>query len=138
MNPKVAQSIFVALNIFSIFAVAYVAYDFIDVSSAVKKKEDFIPFDTGAYYLLLMSVFWVFSVIQYAGINNKYSNILKHANQIVVFWFVLMLALANLIPYYLTNKLDEAGYKKCKDPAEISRVAKGESLVYIKSSECKY
>jgi len=44
-------------NIFAIFSIAYVVYDFVEVNRAINEKEDFINFDTGTYYLLLMSMF---------------------------------------------------------------------------------
>jgi hypothetical protein len=70
------------------------------------------------------------SIIQYVGLKNKNAKILKIANQILVFWFVLMILLANLIHYYLSNKLEDAGYTKCDAPREISRTVKGESSYY--------
>lgn len=132
MSQKTAQIIFVILNILSVFAVAYAVYDFTSIITAIEKKEELIPFDSGTYYLLLMSVTWVLSIIQYLGLKNKYSRLLRLANQTLVIWFVFMLLLANLIPNFLSNKLEEAGYSKCDDPREISRVAKGESSYYLK------
>ena len=134
MTQKTAQIIFVIFNLIAILAIAYSAYDFISVSDAVEKREDVVPFDSGTYYLLLMSLFWVLSIIQYAGLKNKQASLLKYGNQISVGWFLFMLLLANLIPNYLSNKLEDAGYIKCVDPQEISRVAKGESNLYIKGS----
>jgi hypothetical protein len=118
MNQKVAQWIFVVLNIFAIFAIAYVAYDFVEVNRAINEKEDFINFDTGTYYLLLMSVFWVLVVVKYTGLRNEHSKLVRYATQIGVYWFVLMLVLvlANLIPYYITHQFEVAGFTKCKDP----------------------
>lgn len=132
MSQKTAQIIFVILNILSVFAVAYTVYDFTNIIIAIEKKEELIPFDSGTYYLLLMSVTWVLSIIQYLGLTNKYSRLLRFANQTLVIWFVFMLLLANLIPNFLSDKLVEAGYSKCDDPREISRVAKGESSYYLK------
>jgi len=131
MTQKTAQLIFTVLNILAIFAVMYAALDFINITFAIKTSQNKIPFDSGNYYFLLMSVFWVMSFIQYAGLKKK-QRIVKFANQILVIWFVFMIILANLIPYYLTNKLDEAGYTQCDDPDEISRTARGESSYYIK------
>lgn len=71
MTQKSAQVIFIIFNFLAIFSVTYAAYDFINITSAVKKQEEIIPFDSGTYYLLLMSVFWLLSVIQYAGLKNK-------------------------------------------------------------------
>jgi len=133
MTQKTAQVIFIIFNILAIFSVTYALYDFINITSAVKKQEEIILFDSGTYYLLLMSVFWVLSLIQYAGLKNKLASLLKYANQALLAWFLMMILLANLIPGYLSDKLEAAGYTKCDDPREISRVSKGESSFYIKS-----
>jgi len=135
MNQKLAQTIFVVLNVLSVCAVAYVVYDFFNVITAIEVEAELVPFDSGTYYFLLMSVFWVLSVIQYVGLKNKHAKMLKFGNQILVFWFVMMILLANIIPYYLVNKLEVAGYMKVKDPREISRVAKGESSFYIRKTD---
>ena len=133
MTQKTAQVIFIIFNILAIFSVTYAIYDFINITSAVKKQEEIIPFDSGTYYLLLMSVFWVLSLIQYTGLKNKLASLQKFANQALLAWFLTMILLANLIPAYLSDKLETAGYTKCDDPREISRVSKGESSFYIKS-----
>lgn len=130
MNQKTTQFFFVTLIILSVFVVAYVVYDFITVTNAVEVKNSVILFDSGTYYLLLMSIFWVLGVIQYSGLRNKESKILKFGNQVIVIWFIFTLLLANLIPLYLANKFEEAGYVKCKDIREISRVSRGESIIY--------
>lgn len=134
MTQKTAQIIFLAFNFIAILAVAYAVYDFIRVTAAVDRSEEVLPFDSGTYYLLLMSVFWVLSIIQYVGLKNKHARLVKYSNQILIGWFLSMLLLANLIPNYLSNKIEDAGYIKCIDPREISRVSKGESILYIKGS----
>jgi len=133
MTQKTAQLIFIIFNIIALFAVAYTIYDFINVINAIEAQVRVIPFDSGTYYLLLMSVFWVLSIIQYAGLKNKQARLLKYGNQFLVAWFLLMLLLANLIPSYLSSTLEKADYVKCVDPREISRIAKGESSYYTKN-----
>ncbi|HEY9051240.1 MAG TPA: hypothetical protein VIQ03_06825 [Gammaproteobacteria bacterium] len=132
MTQKTAQIIFIIFNILAVVAVGYAAYDFINIISSIQTDKDVIPFDTATYYLLLMSVFWVLSLIQYKGIRNEKAKILKYANQLLIAWFLIMLMLANLIPYYLTHKLEEAGYVGCDDPREVSRVGRGASYLYFK------
>jgi len=135
MKQKTAQIIVEFLNILAFFAVGYAIYEFYTVNSAISNKATSIPFDTGTYYLLLISVVWLMRIIQYSALRStkvtKY--IEKHGNQLVIGWFIGTLVLANLIPYYLQSKLEENEYLACHDPAEISRAAKGESLIYTKS-----
>jgi len=130
MKPKTAQIIFVVLNILSLFAVAYVLYDYIWIKRSITDRVDVIYFDSGIYYFLLMSVFWWMFAIQYEGLRKAESKFLKHANQIIIVWFIFMLILANIIPVNLKNKMQSAGYVKCVDGREISRVSKGESSFY--------
>jgi len=130
MTKKNAQIIFIAFNIVAVFLVAYVVNDFVSINGAIIDKEKIIPFDSGIYFFLLMTVFWIFSVIQYAGLKKKQSKVLKYANIITIVWFIFMLILANIIPSYLENKLEMSGYVKCDDPSEISRVVKGKSSLY--------
>jgi len=101
--------------------VLYAVNDYINIVSS----------DSATYYLFLMSVFWMFSLIQYAGLRKIHSKILKYSNQLVVIWFIFALILANAIPYYLNDKLERAGYIKCEDPEELSRIGKGESSIYF-------
>lgn len=130
MNQKTAQRIFIFFNIVAVILIAYVVDDFISIFSSVDAKKDKINFDSGIYYFFLITIFWVFSLIQYVGLRNGESSIVKYANQITVVWFIFTLILANLLPLYVTGKLEEAGYNKCTDTREISRVAKGESSIY--------
>ena len=83
-----------------------------------------------------MSIFWVLSFIQFAGLRNADSKVLTYANPVVVLWFIGILILANVFPYYLHSRFESAGHIKCKDPREISRASRGESRIYVKGS-CK-
>lgn len=134
MDKKTAQIIFVVLNIIAVPAVGYGIYDYISVSSAIAQGSNIIPFDSGTYYLFLMSLFWVLSIIQMIGLKNPQQQPPRYSNQIVIFWFVAMLIVANLIPYNLQQKFEMAGYTKCDDPREISRISRGESSVYTKKA----
>ncbi len=134
MTQKNAQIIFIIFNILTIFAVGYVIYDIVRVQNALSAKEVIIHFDTGVNYYLLMTIFFILSGIQYAGLKNEESKLYKNANKILVFWFIFILIFANLISYYIVNKFEVTGYTKCSDSREISRVAKGESSFYTLGS----
>jgi hypothetical protein len=136
MSPRSAQIIFIVFNILAIPVVGFAVYDFIYVKSAIANGEHQIPFDSGTYYFLLGTLFWLLLIIQIIGKKNHESPLLKFGNQIVITWFIGILILANLIPYYLQQTFVDAGYVKCDDPAEINRIARGESSIYVKGS-CK-
>ena len=134
MDPKKAQIFFVIANILAFPVVGYAFYDFYVVKTALANGELQIPFDSGIYYLLLGSVFWVLLVIQTIGRKNPNSKLLKYASPILVIWFISILVLANVLSAYLVGEFESAGYVKCDDPAEVSRVSRGESSIYVKGS----
>lgn len=130
MTKKTARIIFIILNILAFLSIYFVFIEHIRILSDIDERKVQIPFDSGVYYLLLMSVVWLFSLIQFVGLKNNKSSLVKYANQISIAWFIFMLILANLLPFYVKGKLEDAGYRKCSDPREISRVARGESSIY--------
>ena len=134
MNPKLAQILFIITNLIAVPVIGYAFYEFFIVKTALANGEQQIPFDSGTYYLLLGSIFWVLLVVQIFGKRNPNSRMLNYASPAIIIWFIAMLILANVIPSYLKSKLESAGYTKCDDPAEISRVSKGASSIYVKGS----
>lgn len=131
MTEKNAQIIFVILNFVAVILVLMALNEFLSIFSALKVKASRIPFDGGVYYLLLMSVFWLMSIIQFYGKRNKQSFWYKHASKIIITWFVFCLILANVIPVYLKNKLSGAGYTECVSPDYIPRATNYESLIFV-------
>lgn len=134
MNPKLAQILFLITCVIAVPVVGYAFYDFFVVKTALANGEQQVPFDSGTYYLLLGSIFWVLLVVQIVGKRNPNSKILRYASPAIIIWFIAMLVLANVIPSYLESKLESAGYVRCDDPAEFSRVSKGASSIYVKGS----
>lgn len=130
MTKKTAQITFIILNILAFLSIYFVFIEHIRILSGIDEHKIQIPFDSGVYYLLLMSVVWLFSIIQYVGLRNSESLLVKYANQVSIAWFIFTLVLANLLPFYIKGKLEDAGYSECSDPREISRVARGESNIY--------
>jgi hypothetical protein len=131
VNQKTAQLIFLVFNLLAILAVGYAIYDFIEVNRFITTGRVKIAFDSGTYYLLLMSIFWVLGTIQMLGKRNNQTPP-KYSSLWVVGWFILMLVLANVMSYYIENRFEHNGYVKHDDPDEISRIAKGESSIYVK------
>jgi len=135
MNQKTAQIIFVIFNLLALPIVAFTGYEFCTVNAAINQKNEIIPFDTGIYYLLLASVFWIMALIQTVGKRGEQGAKLveKYASMILIGWFIFMLAAANAIPYYLQGRIQNLGYYTCDDPKEISRIARGSSIIYSKN-----
>jgi len=134
MNQKTAQIIFVVFNLLALPIAAFTVYEFYTVNAAIGQKKEVIYFDSGTYYLLLITVFWVMSAIQYTGKNSTRGMKLvkKYAGLILIGYFIGMLILANVIPYYFQSKFTQSGYYPCDDPKEISRMARGSSIIYSK------
>ncbi len=135
MDQKSAQIVFVIFNLLAIPVVIFAFYEYFQVNAAMVRKDEVIPFDTGTYYLLLASIFWVMWVIQYIGKRDESGArfVDKYANFILIGWVIGILVLANLVPYYLQEKIHKLGYIACDDPREISRIAKGASILYSKA-----
>ena len=133
MSPIVAQRVFLLFNLSAVLAVAYVANDIIAVTSGLAEQWSVIPLDTGISYLLLMSVFWLLSLIQFVGRRNKQHFVIRWSNQLVIGWFIATLLLAYVIPLILQQQLRQAGYIVCDDPQMVSRVSRGASLIFVHS-----
>jgi len=131
MSPKVAQSVFLLFNLIAVLAVAYVVHDIVNVTSELAGKQPVIPLDTGISYLLLMSVFWLLSLVQFVGRRNKQHFIIRWSNQLVISWFITTLLLAYFIPVLLQGRLQQAGYIPCDDPQVVSRISRGASLIFV-------
>jgi uncharacterized membrane protein len=71
MSPEVAQRVFLLFNLVAVLAITYVVHDIVLVTSELANKQPVIPLDTGISYLLLMSVFWLLSLVQFVGRRNK-------------------------------------------------------------------
>lgn len=147
MTPETAQKGFVFLNILAIPAVGYAVYDYFRVMREMANENSLIEFDSGTYYLTLMSVFWLLLVIQKGGLNLEIkpvnhtlffrlsSFVHKKMGAFLVVWFVGCLVISNIVPIYVNYKFERSNYLKCKNLNEISRTARGNSWIYTKG-EC--
>ena len=122
---------FIAFNIIAVMAVGYVVYDLIAVNTAIDQLLLTVRYDTGTSYMLLMSVFFLFSAIEYAGAKNKLLWVRSYSNQLVIGWFIASLILAYFIPVVMQSRLEKAGYVACDNPQVISRVSRGKSLIFV-------
>lgn len=122
---------FIAFNVIAVMVVGYVVYDLIAVNTAIEHLQPTVRYVTGTSYMLLMSVFFLFSAIEYSGATSKLLWLRRYANQLVVGWFITTLALAFCIPLVMQHRLDNAGYVACNNPQVISRVSRGKSLIFV-------
>ncbi|MAD73987.1 MAG: hypothetical protein CML20_04180 [Rheinheimera sp.] len=135
MSPKPAQIIFVGFNLLACLGVGYLVFDIYRVEQAIAKQEEIVFYDSGISFLLLSSVFWALSLIQYLGLRKSENTIYRHASVFLVGWFVASLAIAYSISIVQKSRLEEASYLACDAPESLSRVSRGKSLIYIKSEE---
>lgn len=135
MSPKPAQIIFVGFNLLACLGVGYLVFDIYRVERSIAKQEDIIFYDSGISFLLLSSVFWALTLIQYLGLRKSENTIYRHASVFLVGWFVASLAIAFSIPQLQKSRFEKTSYVACDDPKSISRVSRGKSLIYIKSKE---
>jgi len=136
MKKKPPVFFLFAMSVAALFAVVYALYDAISVINAITNNQNIIPYDSGIYYLLLLSVFWLMSFIEYTGRKNGLESVSTYAGKSIVIWFLATLLLANIIPWYLQHEFDTHEYFACHDPAEINRVTRGESFI-MKKGACE-
>lgn len=134
MTKKSPTYLLLGLSIAALFAVAYILYDAITIINAISNSQNIIQYDSGVYYLLLLSVFWLMSFIEYKGRKNGLESVSSYTGKSIIIWFLVTLLLANIIPFYWQHKFESHGYTACHDPEEINRVARGDSFVMMKGT----
>ncbi|WP_372625389.1 hypothetical protein [Arsukibacterium sp.] len=135
MSPKTVQLAFIGLNLLACLAISYLGYDIYRVEYALQQRAEVIAYDSGISFLLLSSVIWALSFIQYMGLRQSKNIVCKHASMFLVAWFVATLVIAYSIPQLQKSRFSKASYVACDNPKSISRISRGESLIYVKSND---
>lgn len=132
MTTEVSKKLLNTLYFFSFLATVYVIYDFFRILTECFNRNINIEFDTGTFYFLLISPFWGIGIIEYSILKSwKCSAFLKSiAAKVLVLGFIISLALANIVPLFLMTVLEGNGYRKCILEQFVSRVARGEYVLY--------
>lgn len=151
MNPTLAKIIFILFVLIAIPASIYPFLEAGEALTALSKNENEIYFDTGVFYLFLMSSMIVMGCMEMlarvSATEGKQTSPLiinlgevtkKYASKILIGWFLFTLVVANVAPIYVNYELENAGYQSCHDPREISRVSPGKSLIYLKGKNCEH
>lgn len=133
MSPRTAQVILWVINLLALAGALWCAQDYLRVLYAIRAGMDTIPFDSGRYYVLLSTVFWVLTLIQFVGMKRGVAAISGWAAPVTIAWFAGTLALAHFVPNFLSDDLRAAGYQAVDDPREVSRVSRGASLIFVKT-----
>lgn len=127
MQVKLIYCFFVILGL---AAIVYVTYDIIAISNAVARHQATISYDSGTYYIILFSISWPCLYIEVSARIKGPNTITNNATLVLLIWLIAALLLANVIPRCIEYKLDNHGYKACKDPSQINRRALGQSLIF--------
>ena len=121
----------------SIPATFYPFYQTLSLATSVNNAIPIIKLDTGYYYLLLMSVFWPMMLIEILGQREKEQVcstltkwLLEKAGGIFIGWFITCLAMGFLGSWAAPAYLESQGYYACKNPDSISRVGRGQSIIF--------
>ena len=120
-------------TLLAIVAFGYCVYDFVTFFGALKNQQATIVIDSGSYYLLIMSIFFLFSFVSIFGKKAWAAKLVKNIVVVMIVWFIGALSLGYLTPVYLQSKLEASGYTKMESKKDSSRLYIGESLVYQKS-----
>ena len=124
--------------VFTLLAVAasvFCVWDFFSILQAVDNNNSPLYLDTATYYLLVLTVFFWFSLVSYFGQKTSMKKIVDYAFSVAALWFVITLGLGYAIPFYLQQKLESANYVSHADEEDVSRLFIGKSLIYLKSTE---
>lgn len=124
------------ISLLSIPLIYFVGSATVNVLSALISQQESIPFDTGIYYCLLITVFWLFLLIESLGKTNIIQQHKDKLSLIIIGWFIATVLMAFFIPRYISQQLEAAGYTACTDPREVSRVTPGKKLIYERN-ECQ-
>jgi len=149
MNPRLANIIFTFFALCSVPATLFPFYETSIVLDKIREKSEVIPYNTGSYYLTLMSVFWPLIFIIIADklsqpenkkaphlINRLAISAKEKLFSVIVGWFLVCLVLANLAPFIVKKTLEINDYNPCRDPEEISSFSRGRSFIYIMHGDC--
>ena len=115
-------------------ALIFCVWDVFSIIIAIEQGADTVYLDTATYYLLVVSVFFWFSLVSYVGQKTKMAMLADYAFVVAAVWVVFTLALGYAIPHYLQHELETAGYEASADPDDMHRLFVGESLVYRMNS----
>lgn len=135
MSERKALIVLWGASLLALFGTVWCLQDFLRVHDAMQEGTDTIPFDSGRYYVLLTTVFWVLTLIQYVGLKRGVAAISGWAAPVTIAWFAGTLALAHFVPNHLIDDLTSAGYKAVDDPREVSRISRGTSLIFVKAPQ---
>ncbi|MEJ2423969.1 MAG: hypothetical protein P8101_05830 [Candidatus Thiodiazotropha sp.] len=125
MNQRLAQWVFLGFNLLALPAVAFSLFELFRIIVQVFHGTPLIIYDSGDFSFILMSVFWVMWLIQYAGLKGHMNWVAKKAQPLLIGWFIGCLMFATLIPLGLGYLLPHAGYQKCELPEELGRLMPG-------------
>lgn len=123
---------FWTMNVAALFAVVYVFYDISKIMNSIRNDEPAIPYDSGTYYLLILTVFWLFTYLEYKGLREGLAAVRKSMNKAVTIWFAITVILGFVIPLKLEDRFETSGYQAAPNPDEISRISIGRSIIYTK------
>jgi len=141
MSPSVARKSFLLILLVSVPCALYPFWVTFTLYQGVANKADSISFDSASYYLLLASVFWPMALLECCGRNPDLkciasicSRVRRHAGAIIMGWFVACLIFGTIGMWVAPVLLEGRGYTACENANSISRVSKGESLIFVLGS----
>lgn len=121
-------------GIIPIAALIWLVIDSMRVMNAIREKNQYIHFDSGAYYLILLTSLLVIFVCHRLNLSGKQRAVDQYGGKMLIGVFVVGLILANVLPLYFKSLFNSAGYHACDDPRSISRTARGSSVIYALGS----
>lgn len=89
-----------------------------------------MEFDTGAFYLLFMSLMITVKIIEWLSLRRPIGFTANNATAILLSDFIAVAIFSPILSFGMVWHLESSGYVKCVDPASISRISRGESYIF--------
>jgi hypothetical protein len=132
------KRVFWAMVIGVLMTMAFVFYVFemVRVFRSINASIDQIRFDTGFGLLALMGMAPVIAVCEVYYLKGWITPAMleRWGGKAFIALFIGLVVTGETVIYWLEAKLERAGYVGCISPQEISRISRGHSMIFLKTT----
>ena len=130
LSPKSSILILWIICIITLIPQYYLVRSVAGIFNRIDNGKITIPFDTGSTVYILLSMFWIFLLIETLGNTKTLAKNRNLVSPIIISWFMISIFIAIGMSYYIDSELINSGYTPCIDESEVSRISLGNSLIY--------
>ena len=117
-------------------AFVYYIFEVARVFRSIGDHSEKISFDTGFGGLALMGLAPLIAIGEISYRKGWISSEMfrRWGAKVLLATFIALLVAGELVTYWLESRLERAGYVGCISPNEYSRISRGHSMVFVKTS----